>query len=97
MNNQTVMDKFSLLCKSLLNETGLIDKPSHILSAGKSGVDLNSKVRKVVMKTKPKHAYSEQKSIKDHITTMICCSASGLTLSPVIIFEKSWPSGSYSQ
>ena len=26
---------------------------------------------------------------------MICCSAGGLTLSPMIILEKSWPSGPY--
>ena len=97
MNNQTVMDKFFLLYKILLDKKKLIDKPSHIFNADESGVDLNSKVGKVVVKTKSKHAYSEQKSIKDHITTMICCSASGLTLSPMIIFEKSWPSAPYSQ
>ena len=97
MNNQTVMDKFFLLYKSLLDETGLIDKPSHIFKADESGLDLNSNVGKVVVKTKSKHAYSEQKSIKDHITTMVCCSASGLIMSPIIIFEKSWPSGPYSQ
>ena len=28
---------------------------------------------------------------------MICCSASGVTLSPMIIFEKLWPSDPYSQ
>ena len=28
---------------------------------------------------------------------MICCSASGLTLPPMIIFEKLWPSDPYSQ
>ena len=82
--------------RSLLDETGLIDKPSPIFNADESGVNLNSKVGRVVVKTKSKHAYSEQESIKDHITTMICYSASGLTLSPMIIFEKLWPSGPYS-
>ena len=97
MNYENVMKNFFTLYKDLLDETGLIGKPSHIFFADESGVDVNSKAGKVVVATKSKHAYSEQKSFRDHITTLVCCSASGLMLSPMIIFEKSWPSGPYSR
>ena len=83
MNNQTVMDNFFKMYKDLLDEIGLIDKPAHIFNADKSGIDLNSKASKVVVASNSKHAYSELKAFRDHITTMVCCSAAGLTLSPL--------------
>ena len=86
MNNQTVKNNFFSLYKELLNETGLFNQPAHIFNAG---IDFSSKAGKVIIHTKSKHAYSEQKKFRIHITTLVRCSASGLTLSPMIIFEKS--------
>ena len=97
MNNQNVMNQSFALYNELLDETGLTNKPAHIFNADESGVDLNSKAGKVLVHSKSKRAYSEQKAFRNHITTMICCSAGGLTLSPMIIFEKSGPSGPYAQ
>ena len=97
MNNQNVMNQFFALYKELLDETGLTNKPAHIFNADESRVDLNSKAGKVLVHLKSKHAYSEQKAFRNHITTMMCCSAGGLTLSPMIIFEKPWPSGPYAR
>ena len=56
MNNQTVMNNIFSLCKGLFNQ------PAHIFNADESGVDLNSKAGKVIIHTKLKHAYSEQKN-----------------------------------
>ena len=97
MINQNVMNQFFALYKELLDETGLTNKPVHIFNADESEVDLNPKAGKVLVHSKSKHAYSEQKAFRNHITTMICCSAGGLTLSPMITFEKSWPSGPYAR
>ena len=79
-NNENAMKNFFTLHNNLLNATGLIYKLFHIFNADESGVDLNSKAEKVVVATKSKHAYTEQKSFRDHITTLACCSASGLML-----------------
>ena len=87
MNSQAAMNNFFSLYKELLDETGLSNQPAHIFNPDESGVDLNSKAGKVIH-TKSKHAYSEQKTFRNHITTLVCCSGSGLTLSPMIIFEK---------
>ena len=49
MDNQTVMDNFFALYKTLLDEVGLNDKPAQILNAYKLGIDLNSKAGKLVL------------------------------------------------
>lgn len=85
-------DNFFALYKTLLD-----DKPTNIFNADESGIDLNSKAGKVVVASTSKHIYCEQKSLRDHITTMVCCSAAGLTLSPMNIFEKSWLSGPFTK
>ena len=66
MNNENVMKNLFTLYNDLLDETGLIYKPSHIFNADESGVDLNSNARMVVDATKSKHTYTEQKSHRDH-------------------------------
>ena len=67
-------EPFLHLYNDLLDETGLIYKPSHIFNADESEVDLNSKAGMVVVATKSKHTYTEQKSLRDHVTTLVCCS-----------------------
>ena len=97
MNNENVMKNLFTLYSDLVDETGLIYKPSHIFNADESGVDLNSKARMVVDATKSKHTYTEQKSLRDHVTTLVCCPEYRLVLSPMIMFEKFWPSRLYSK
>ena len=91
------MNNFFLLYKEMLDETRLFNQPAYISNADESGIVLNSKAGKVIIHTISKHAYSEQKAFRNHITIFVYCSASGLTLSPMIIFEKSWPPGLYAQ
>ena len=96
MNNQVVMAKFFKLLKDELESIDILDKPEHIFNADKTGIDLNARSGKVIVSKNSKHAYSEQKAPRDHITSMVCCSASGQVLQPMI-FEKNWPSGPYSR
>ena len=97
MNNQVVMDKFFKLLKQELESIDILDKPEHIFNADETGIDLNARSGKVIVCKNSKHAYSEQKAPRDHITFMVCCSASGQVLQPMIIFEKNWRSGPYSR
>ena len=96
MNNQVVMDKFFKLLKEELESIDILNKPEHIFNADETGIDLNARSGKVVCKSS-KHACSEQKALRDHITSMVCCSASGQVLRPMIIFKKNWPLGPYSR
>ena len=52
-------------------------------------------MRQDLLTNKHTHVYPEQKAFRNRITTMIYCSAGGLTLYLIIIFERSWPSGPY--
>ena len=76
-NNQVVMDKFFKLLKEELESIDILNKPEHIFNADKTGIDLNARSGKVIVSKNSKHAYSEQKAPRDHITFMVCCSASG--------------------
>ena len=97
MNNQVVMDKLFKLLEDELESVDILDTPEHIFNADKTGIDLNARSGKVIVSTNSKHAYSEQKVSRGHITSMVCCSASGQVLQPMMIFEKNWPSGPYSR
>ena len=97
MNNQVVMDKFFKLLKEELESIDILNKPEHIFNADETGIDLNARSGKVIVCKNSKHAYSEQKAPRDHITSMVCCSASGQVLQPMIIFKKDWPLGPYSR
>ena len=85
MNNQVVMDKFF---KPLKGEESIdiLNKLEHIFNADESGIDLNARSGKVVASKNSKHVYSKQKAPRDHITSMVCCSASGQVLQLMIIF-----------
>ena len=97
MNDQVVVDKFFKLLKEELESIDILNKPEHIFKADETGIDLNARSGKVICCKSRKHAYSEKKAPRDYIISMVCCSASGQILQPVIIFEKNWPSGPYSR
>ena len=90
INNQVVMDKFFKLLKEELESIDILNKLE-------SGIDLDARSGKVIVPKSSKCAYSEQKASRDHITLMVCCSASGQVLQPMIIFKKNWSSGPYSR
>lgn len=50
--------------------------------------NVQTQIGKVVVSRNTKHAYSEAKGCRSHITAQICCSAAGLMLPPMLIFEK---------
>ena len=50
---------------------------------------------KVVVSRDSKHAHSQSKGSRDHITVNCCVSAQEASLPPMIIFEKAFPSSAY--
>ena len=80
MNNQVVMDKFFKLLEEELESFDILNKLEHIFNADETGINLNARSGKVIICKSSKHVYSEQKAPKDHITSMVCCSASGQVL-----------------
>ena len=96
MANIKVMNNHFAKLKEVLYEHKIFNKPKHIFNCDESGIRLDSQAGKVVVCRNTKQAYSEAKGSSTHITAHICCSASGVMLPPMLIFEKSFPSGDYS-
>ena len=74
MCNQHVMNGYFKILKELLVTNNVLDKPAHLFNADESAINLTAQTGKVIVPAKYKHAYSEQKGPRDHITTMVCCS-----------------------
>ena len=60
-----------------------------------SGINMDIRQGKVVISRGSKHAHSQSKGSRDHITVNCCVSANGASLPPMIIFEKAFPSSAY--
>ena len=74
MANQPVMTKYFEVLKDFFEENELTNKPMHIFNADESGISMEARVGKVVVARGSKHAYSESKGPRDHITVNVCCS-----------------------
>ena len=97
MSKRSVMNKHFDQLKEVLADSDLLDKPSHISNVDETGIEMDSLNGKVVVDRNTKHAYQESRGEREHITANVCCSASGLVLPPMIIFERCFPSGHYSK
>ncbi len=97
MSKPSVMNNHFDQLKEVLENSGLLDKPSNIFNVDETGIDMDSLTGKVVVDRNTKHPYQESRGEREHITANVCCSASGLVLPPMIIFERCFPSGHYSK
>lgn len=97
MSTKSVINKHFALLRETLLKCDLLDKPSHIFNVDETGMEMDKSNRRIVVDRNSKHAYQESVGDREHITVNVCCSASGLILPPMIIFEKCFPSGNYSE
>ena len=95
MANAIVIERHFKTLKKVLEEKGIFNKPEALFNVDESGMNMECRTGKVVVKSKAKHAHSLSKGSRDHITVNCCVSASGQVLPPMIIFEKCFPSAPY--
>lgn len=74
---------------------GIMDKPDSIYNVDETGFSKMDKREKVLTERSRKHTYERSVSSTCHITANICVSADGHVLPTFLIFENSFPSGSY--
>lgn len=74
---------------------GILDKPGQIFNVGERGFGKSKNKEKVFAEKVRKHSYTRSISITSHITANICVSESGSVLPTVIIYENSFPCGTY--
>ncbi|XP_066270839.1 uncharacterized protein [Branchiostoma lanceolatum] len=94
---KVVIDYFMLL-EDVLTEANAKDRNPHVIyNADETGVDLSAKVSKVIVPRGAKRSPSRRGGSRDHVSALICVSAAGQTVPPMIIFNKSFPGGSYTE
>ena len=94
MTNRVVVERHFKTLKRVL-ENDLLDKPGKIFNTDESGINMDLRQGKVMVSRGSKHAHSQPKVSRDHITINCAVSAAEAVLPPMIIFEKSFPSTAY--
>lgn len=95
MANTTVINNHFQLLEKCLKDMGIMDKPDSIYNVDETGFSKMDKREKVLTERSRKHTYARSVSSTCHITANICVSADGHVLPTFLIFENSFPSGSY--
>ena len=73
----------------------MLDNAENIFNVDESGINMELRQGKVIVKKGSKNFHSLSKGSRDHITVNCCVSAAGHVLAPMIIYEKSFPSAPY--
>ena len=95
MTNENVVKSHFNTLKKTLQENGLPDNAEKIFNLDESGINMELRQRKVIVKKGSKNVHSLSKGSRDYITVNCCVSAAGYVLPPMIIYEKSFPSAPY--
>ena len=95
MANLTTMRRHFHTVKNVLIEDGIYNNPEKIFNVDESGLNMELRKGKVVCSIGSKHLYSQAKDGCDHVTVNCCISAAGQVIPPLVIYEKSMPSGNY--
>ena len=95
MANENVVKSYFNTLKKTLQENGLLDNAEKIFNVDESGINMELRQGKVIVKKGSKNVHCLSKGSRDHITVNYCVSAAGHVLPPMIIYEKSFPSAPY--
>ncbi|CAH1240842.1 Hypp6116 [Branchiostoma lanceolatum] len=88
---KAVFDHYERL-EEILDEPNAKDKKKHIIyNADETEVDLSAKSSKVIVLQGSKRSPSRRAGGRDHISVLVCVSAAGQTVHPMIIYSKAFP------
>jgi len=82
------LSRYYDMLEDILRENGIFNHPLHIFNCDESGLPLNPKILKVattVWSKSPCHVCNDTKL---QITVLACTSASGITITPFVIFDR---------
>ena len=76
------VSKYFAALKEVLSSSELLDKPDRLWNMDETGLQLDVKPTKVVVKKGSKHLHSRTSGNRETITVIACVSAAGKTLPP---------------
>jgi hypothetical protein len=82
-----VIDNYFDCLKVTLEQNGLINSPWQLFNYDETILPLNVSFEKVVTHKNKKHVYVRSRGTSEHITLLLCASAVGVALPPIIIFS----------
>ena len=87
-NNPTVIENYFELLAETIETNGLTRRPGEIFNCDEIDMPLVHKPLKVVSHVSQKHPYAVTSAVKSQITILACASASGYTIPPMVVFDK---------
>ncbi len=86
--SKDVFIKYFDLLEQTMNENDLLMKPSQVFNCDETGMPLDPKPPKVLVKKGVKHPQSITTGDKTQITVLACCNAAGYVLPPFVIYDR---------
>eukprot|EP00118_Oscarella_pearsei_P023640 m.285503 g.285503 ORF g.285503 m.285503 type:complete len:283 (+) comp40685_c0_seq4:809-1657(+) len=90
VTKRSTLNNYFDLLESVLQENEIFNEPSRIFNFDETGMPLQSRPPKVLVKKGQKHAFAVSSGDKTQITVLVCACASGYALPPHIIFKQSF-------
>ena len=87
-NNPKVIEKYFELLTETIEVNGLTQRPGQIFNCDETGMPLVHKPPKVVSHVQQRHPYAVTSGDKSQITVLVCASASGYTIPPMVVFDR---------
>ena len=86
--NQAVMDSYFQLLEDTLTENELMYSPGQIFNIDESGFPFEPKPERITAERGCKHPSVQTSGNKSQITVLACVSAAGVTIPPMVIFDR---------
>ena len=87
-NDSKVINKYFDMLEETIHENGLTHRPAQIFNCDETGLPLTHKPPKVVTHVGQKHPYTVTSNEKAQITVLVCGSAAGYCIPPMVIFDR---------
>lgn len=84
----TILEKYFDLLEDTLVKNGLLHKPCAIFNVDETGMPLDPPSLKIVTSRGVKHSQVVSSGDKSQITVVGCCSAAGIAVPPMVIFDR---------
>ena len=84
----SILDNYVDLLEDTLEKNHLLQQPSVIFNVDEIGIPLDPPSLKIVAPRGSRHSQLVSSGDKNQITVVGCCSAAGVSLPPMVVFDS---------
>lgn len=89
-SDSDVFERYYDKLEATLRDNSLLEYPASIFNCDEIGMTLSPGPSKVVARRGQKHPYQIASGDKAHITALVCASAAGYAIPPMVIFDRKY-------